>query len=284
MTGNVIIDALIIMSILGLLSAIILHFVAKAFYVYEDPKIDEVASFLPGANCGGCGYAGCRNLAETIVKSGNLDGKYCPAGGNTVMTKIASLMGTEVGKVEPKVAVVRCQRTAENSVVKVFYDAALSCAFANTVFAGENLCPYSCLGCGDCVKACSFDAIHIDETTKLPVVDDSKCGGCGGCARACPRQIIEVRHKGIKSRRVYVSCMNRGKGVYAKKNCDVACIGCGKCVKICPFEAISLNDNLAYIDYNKCKLCRKCEKECPTGAIKAVNFPTIKQITSATEA
>jgi ferredoxin len=104
-----------------------------------------------------------------------------------------------------------------------------------------------------------------------------KCIACGACVKACPRQIIEIRPKGKKDRRIYVSCVNKEKGGIARKNCSVACIGCGKCVKICPFEAITLVDNLAYINFEKCKLCRKCVKECPTNAIAEMNFPASKE-------
>ena len=113
----------------------------------------------------------------------------------------------------------------------------------------------------------------MDPETGLPVVDEEKCTACGACVKACPKQIIELRNKGPKGRRVYVACRNQDKGAVARKACLAACIGCGKCVKTCPFEAITLENNLAYIDYTKCRMCRKCVVECPTGAIHEVNFP-----------
>jgi ferredoxin len=146
---------------------------------------------------------------------------------------------------------------------------------------GETGCFYGCLGCGDCVKACKFDAIKMDPQTGLPVVDQDKCTACGACAKACPRGIIELRNKNKMDRRVYVSCINKDKGPVAKKACDVACIGCGKCVKACPFEAITLENNLAYIDFEKCRLCRKCVDECPQHSIIAVNFPPKRVVEEA---
>ena len=116
----------------------------------------------------------------------------------------------------------------------------------------------------------------MNPETGLPEVDENACTACGACVKACPRRIIELRPKGKNNRRVYVSCVNKDKGAQTRKACSVGCIGCGKCVKVCPFEAITLENNLAYIDPAKCKLCRKCEAECPQGAILAVNFPPRK--------
>jgi heterodisulfide reductase subunit A-like polyferredoxin len=141
---------------------------------------------------------------------------------------------------------------------------------------GDTGCGYGCLGCGDCVAACKFDAICIDEKTGLPVVDEDKCTSCGACVKACPRNIIELRKKGPKNRRLWVGCVNKDKGAVAKKACGAACIGCSKCTKECKFEAITVTNNVAYIDWKKCKNCRKCESVCPTGAIKSVNFPERK--------
>ena len=116
----------------------------------------------------------------------------------------------------------------------------------------------------------------MDEKTGLPVVIEEKCVACGACVRACPRGIIELRNKGKKSRRIFVSCINEEKGGPARKNCSVACIGCGKCEQVCAFDAITIKNNLAYIDYEKCKLCRKCVTVCPTNAIHEINFPPPK--------
>lgn len=261
---------------IGSVAAIILYMVAQKFKVIEDPRIDIVADKLPGANCGGCGLAGCRALAEAIVKAESLEGMNCPPGGNEVMKDIANVLGLVAEEQEPMIAVLRCNGTRENSPPKVKYDSHMTCAFAHSLFAGEGGCPFGCLGCGDCVVACAFDAMYMDPATGLPVILDDKCVACGACVKACPRFIIEMRKKGKKDRRIFVSCINKEKGGPAKKNCDVACIGCGKCVKECKFDAITMENNLAYIDFNKCTLCRKCAPVCPTNAIHELNFPPRK--------
>lgn len=274
--NEVILYSFLSLGVVALLFATIIFFVDKQFKVVEDPRIDEVQEVLPGANCGGCGYPGCRGFAEAVVKAGNMDALFCPVGGNEVAKRVASIMGVEVKEKAPSVAVVRCNGTYQNAPQKVKYEGVSSCAYANILFHGESGCPYGCLGCGDCVEACTFDAIYMNKETGLPVVIEEKCTACGACVKACPRSIIELRNKGPKGKRIYVSCVNKEKGAIARKNCSVACIGCGKCVKVCPHDAITLSDNLAYIDYEKCKLCRKCVSECPTGAILEINFPPRK--------
>jgi ferredoxin len=141
--------------------------------------------------------------------------------------------------------------------------------------AGETACGYGCLGCGDCEAACQFGAIHVNPETGIPEVNEDKCTSCGACVKACPRHIIELRKKGPKGRRVYVSCVNKDKGAVSMKACKVSCIGCGKCEKECPFGAITVEGNCSYIDFNKCRLCRKCVTVCPTKAIRDVNFPML---------
>lgn len=273
---DLILVAVISLGAIGLISAIVLFVASKKFAVYEDPRIGEVAEVLPQANCGGCGYPGCAGFAEACVKAGSLEGKLCPVGGQPVMVRVAAILGLEAASAELKVAVVRCNGSCEHRPRTTRYDGVSSCAVANATYGGETDCTFGCLGCGDCVDACQFDAIHMNPETGLPEVDENACTACGACVKACPRRIIELRPKGKNNRRVYVSCVNKDKGAQTRKACSVGCIGCGKCVKVCPFEAITLENNLAYIDPAKCKLCRKCEAECPQGAILAVNFPPRK--------
>ena len=275
MMTTTIIYTIISLCAIGIASAVILYFVAQKFKVEEDPRIDTVESILPGANCGGCGKPGCRGFAEATVKATSLDGLFCPVGGAETMTKVAAALGMEVTVQTPQIAVVRCNGTCDHRQRTSQYDGYKSCAIEHSLYRGETDCTFGCLGWGDCVTACPFDAIHMDENG-LPVVSEEKCVACGACVKACPRNIIELRNKGVKGRRVFVCCVNKDKGNIARKACTAACIGCGKCVKECPFEAITLENNLAYIDFRKCRLCRKWVSVCPTHAIHEVNFPPRK--------
>ena len=189
------------------------------------------------------------------------------------MKKVADILGMAVQEKAPMVAVVRCNGSCANRPKTSSYDGVQSCRVKASLYAGDTACRYGCLGCGDCVAACAFGAIKMDPETGLPVVDQEKCTACGACAKACPKGIIEIRNKGPRNMRVYVSCINKDKGAVARKACKAACIGCGKCAKVCAHDAITVENNVAYIDFTKCKLCRKCVLECPTGAIHDVNFP-----------
>lgn len=258
---------------LGLVFSVILYFVAQKFKVEEDPRIEQVEKLLPGANCGGCGNAGCRAFAERIVSAESMEGLFCPVGGNEVMNQIAQALGRTAVEGDAKVAVVRCSGSPDCRKRTSVYDGYASCKVMASLYKGDTDCSYGCLGLGDCASACEFGGVSMDPVRHLPIIDTSICVGCGGCAEACPKGVIELRSRGLKERRVYVSCVNRDKGAITRKACTVGCIGCGKCAKVCPFDAIKVEGNVAYIDFTKCRLCRKCVEECPAHAIAAVNFP-----------
>ena len=269
---NPLVLTVLTLSLLGALLAVILYFVAQKFKVEEDPRIDEVEKMLPGANCGGCGFAGCRAMSEALVKNDNIDSLYCPVAGGDVMKSIAGYLGKSAAEKTPMVATMLCGGTCQKRPKVNHYDGALSCAVVNTFYVGETGCAFGCIGYGDCVQACKFGAMSLNPETGLVDIDPDKCTACGACVKTCPKNLIELRKKWPKNRAIYVACRSKNRGSVVMKACKAGCIGCGKCAKACPFGAITIDNYLAYIDPEKCKLCRKCVNECPTGAINIKNM------------
>lgn len=255
--------AVVSLGAIALLLALILYVVSKRFAVYEDPRVGQVAEVLPQANCGGCGFPGCSGFAAACVRADSLEGMRCPVGGQPVMDRVASILGLQAGQMEPMVAVVHCHGDCDHRPQLNIYDGTRRCAILSSLCEGESGCAYGCLGCGDCVDACTFGGLQMNPSTGLPEVNASICTACGACAQACPRGLIELRPRN----KAVVQCANRDKGGVARKACSVACIGCSKCAKACPSGAIVLADNLACIDPQKCEACGECLKACPQGTI-----------------
>jgi len=276
----IILISVLSMGVLAVLIAVLLYFISRTFHVQEDPRKAEVNALLPGVNCGACGFPGCPGMAEALVKgadAGDISSLVCPPGGSATMQTIADYFGLKAGTILHQIAVLRCGGSCEASPSKTSYQGPRSCAVQHALYAGEGACPSGCVGQGDCVTVCEFDAMYMDEVTGLPVIDAEKCTACNACVKACPRTLIQLRPYARKGKRVWVNCRNTEKGAIAKKNCNVACIACGKCVKICDgiVQAITMENNLAYIDPVKCIACGKCVPECPTGSILAT-FPVKK--------
>lgn len=263
---NMLIVSLIGMGIMALFFAVFLFLAYTRLTVKDDPRVDAINNSLPGANCGGCGYPGCRQYAEAIVKNeGKVPIDLCAPGGQDSIERIASIMGVEATAAVPKVAVVLCGGTPELAEDRAIYIGALTCQEEHLVTGGHKACTYGCLGLGDCVNACPFDAMFMAESG-LPVVIEEKCTACGKCVEACPRGIMRLVPK---TQRILIRCVNHDKGAVARKVCKVSCIACTKCVKAAPEGAIRMDDFLAVIDDPSAvdANAQAVIDSCPTGCI-----------------
>lgn len=245
----------------GLLIGLLLGIASKFFFVKTDERIEQIREYLPGSNCGGCGYAGCDALAEAIAK-GEAPVNACAAG--AAVDKIAAVMGASAEEKEKTVAFVHCSGTCDKTDVKYRYQGIADCRkLALIPGHGEKICRFGCMGYGSCVSVCKFDAIHV--VNGVAVVDDEKCVACGACTKVCPNGLITLVPASSKVR---VSCSSHKKGKEVKLACDTGCIGCGICVKQCENGAIVLENNLPAIDFGKCTGCGKCAAKCPQKIIK----------------
>ena len=274
-----IVIAIAILGGLGLVFGLVLAAASKVFYVETDPRLDQLNECLPGANCGGCGFAGCGAYAEAVLKGEAPVGK-CASGGNEAAKAMAAIMGVEAGEVTRKVALVRCSgaRTydAEGNLtkgakMKATYEGFHDCLAASRVGgSGPLSCKFGCLGYGSCTKVCKYGAISVKNG--VAVVGEDLCVGCMACAQVCPRKIITAVEP---SQNVIIACNSLAKGAVTNRACTVGCIGCGKCMKSCPSGAITIANNLAQIDSSKCTNCGECAKVCPKGLIKDSNVENL---------
>ena len=271
-----IVIAIALLGGLGLVFGFVLAAASKVFYVETDPRLDQLNECLPGANCGGCGYAGCGAYAEAVL-NGEAPIGACASGGNECAQAMAAIMGVKAEAVSRKVALVRCSgakeydeagNLAKGAKSKANYEGFKDCLAASKVGgAGPLACKFGCLGFGSCTKACKYGAIKVENG--VAVVDRDLCVGCMACAAACPRQLIIPVDPAIN---VTIPCNSMAKGAVTNRACTVGCIGCGMCKKICPNEAITIEKGLAHIDYSKCVQCGLCATVCPKKLIKDSNI------------
>lgn len=258
---SVVIAAAVI-GVVGVFAGILLGVASEKFKVEVDEKELQVREALPGNNCGGCGYPGCDGLAAAIAK-GEAPASACPVGGDAVAERIAAIVGGSAETVKTA-AYVRCVGDCEKAKDVYEYVGPKDCKLAaNAPGGGPKGCAYGCLGFGSCVRACPFDAITIVDG--IASIDKDKCKSCGKCVAECPRHIIEIAPYDAGA---MVMCNSKDFGKDVKAVCQAGCIGCGICQKNCPSEAITVNNFLAQVDYEKCTGCGACKEKCPVKVIK----------------
>lgn len=263
---NIILPIAIVAGI-GLLAGVLLAVLSKIMAVPVDEKEEAITEILPGANCGACGFSGCSGYASALSKGNTKDTGLCAPGGSEVSAQIAEIMGLAAATITPMAAVVRCMGNDTCAYKKMDYSGVSSCKMAAQLFGGDKTCIYGCLGLGDCQRACPYDAINI--CNGIAIVSPELCRACKKCVAECPKGLIELMPK--SETKAAVLCRNHDKAAMVKKECEVGCLGCTKCVKTCPEGAISMDNAVAVVDYNKCTGCGKCEEACPNNTIKMLN-------------
>ena len=250
---------------IGLACALLLVVASKFMAVETNQTAEDIRAALPGANCGACGFAGCDDYAKNLAENPGLKTNLCTPGGDTAARKIAEILGVEFEDVVEKKAIMKCAVTFDTSEYIMDYQGPHTCEACNSFYQGRRSCTHGCLGYGDCVAVCKFGALHVENG--LAVVDRELCTGCGACTKACPNHLLDlVKETSL----VHVACSSHDKGAYTRKVCKAGCIGCMKCQKTCQFGAITVTENLASIDPDKCTNCGACVEVCPTKVIQMV--------------
>lgn len=253
----------LLVSGIGLILGLGLAVASVVFRVPVDEKAEKIRENLPGANCGACGFSGCDGYAAALSKGETADCTRCTPGGNDTAKAIAAVLGVEAGSVMPMTAAVMCRGSCANVEEKLEYSGVKSCAMAAQLFGGPKNCVYGCIGYGDCVNVCQYDAIFICDGVAR--INPENCRACKMCIKTCPRHLIDLFP--LNTTKAAVLCVNRDKGAETRKQCKAGCIGCTRCAKVCPENAITVKDFCAKVDYDKCKGCGECHKVCPVGCV-----------------
>ena len=252
------IGGLVLLGSIGLFFGIGLALAAHKFAVEVNPKVEAVKEVLAGAQCGGCGFAGCEAYAEAVVNDPDVPPNLCFPGKSSVAEAVAQITGKQMGAMEDLVAVVHCARSIRKDYKKYDYIGYGRCSGANLAFAGPTDCQYGCVGFGECAGACPFDAITMEN--HFPVIDEDLCVGCGTCVKTCPKHLITLVPK---KARVVVRCSTRNTGKLAHQICEAGCMHCQSCIRDCPAEAVDLVDGIIRIDHHKClDYGQQCDEAC----------------------
>lgn len=259
-----IVEAIVTLTLLGLVFGALLAYASKKFHVKVDEREHKVEEALPGLNCGACGLAGCSQFAHSLV-TGEIAATGCTAGGKKTAEKLGEIMGVEIEAKEPMVAKVFCGASTLDSPHKFSYQGLQNCRAAEIVAGGGKACSYGCMGYGSCAKICPVGAIKMEH--KLPVVDEEKCVACAKCVKECPKMII---HLVPKSKKIHVLCSSKDSAPDVMKKCKTGCIACKLCETNCPVKpnkAVTVDENLASMHYDKCIQCGICATKCPRKTI-----------------
>ncbi len=267
---NEILFAVLLVAAIGLITGLGLAVASLFFAVPGNEKAEAIRACLPGANCGACGFSGCDGYAAALAEGKTKELSLCAPGGAAAAEEIGRLLGKDAGKIIPMAAVVLCQGDRASAEYKLHYSGIPSCKTAAQLFGGQKACVYGCLGFGDCLAACPYEAIFI--CGGVARVNPEKCRACKKCIAACPKGLITLLP--LNTPQAAVLCKNRDKGASTRKQCKTGCLGCMRCVKACEHGAVTVENNVARVDYTKCIGCGKCHEACP---VKCIDLITLRQ-------
>ena len=257
--------AVLLVSGLGLLAGIGLALANLLMAVKVNEKAEKIYKVLPGINCGACSFSGCMSYAEAL-STGKVKITLCTVGGDETVKQISAILGVKPAAADKKIAHIFCQGNGGYTSKKYLYQGIKTCKAASVMYGGDGACRFGCIGLGDCIHACNYDALSLEDG--VVVVNAKKCVACSLCINTCPKHIISLIPK---KKTPLVLCSSTDKGVHTRKVCAAGCIGCKLCLKVCEYNAISMNGALAVIDRNKCYGCGKCAEICKSNCIVICN-------------
>ncbi len=265
MAWQIILMAAAVMAGCGVILGVLIALAVRFFRIDADPRIEAVADLLPGANCGGCGQAGCLDFAKGLV-AGTLTPNQCPVSSQEIRSAVARVLGVEVGEVTPQVAVVLCGGSVGHVKTATRYNGVTDCVSASLVGGGPKSCTYGCLGFSSCARSCPFHAIEMID--RLAVVHPELCVGCGQCVKTCPRGLIKLVPAAAK---VNIYCSSKAKAPVKRAACAIPCIGCRKCVKAAPEGMFQMDGTVVSVNYDNAALPGPeivAAAGCPTGCLQ----------------